>query len=79
MTMKTEQDSKSPAIPPLPPVMGSANFRVHDALGNWMIEDRQMGRMIAMSTRERDAKFIAEALNAYSPNAKAEARGTNTL
>jgi hypothetical protein len=47
---------------------GSANFHVHDALGNWMIEDRQMGRMIAMSTRERDARFIAEALNAYSPN-----------
>jgi hypothetical protein len=34
-----------------------------------MIEDRQMGRMIAMSTRKRDADFIAEALNAYSPNA----------
>jgi hypothetical protein len=50
------------------PAPGSAKFIVHDALGNWMIQDVQMGRMICMTTRERDAKFIAEALNAYSTN-----------
>ena len=53
---------------PLAEAPASVNFHVHDALGNWMIEDRQMKRMIAMSTRERDAMFIAESLNAYSPN-----------
>ena len=31
MTMKNEQDSKSPAIPPLPPATGSA-----DRDGSWM-------------------------------------------
>ena len=45
----------------------SVKFRVHDALGSWMIEDVDMHRMICMTTRERDAKFIADALISYSP------------
>lgn len=50
-------------------------FRVHDALGNWMIEDVRMGRMICMTTRERDAKYIADALRAFDPpNDRIEAR-----
>ena len=47
---------------------GSEVFRVHDALGNWMIEDVRIGRMICMCPREHDAKMIAAALN----NVKAE-------
>jgi len=46
---------------------GSELFRVHDALGNWMIEDVRMGRMICMTTRERDAKYICDALRAFDP------------
>lgn len=30
MTMKNEQDSKSPAIPPLPPATGSASIPEHE-------------------------------------------------
>jgi hypothetical protein len=32
-----------------------------------MIEDVRMGRMICMTTRERDAEYIADSLRAFDP------------
>ncbi len=46
---------------PLDSTEQRAMFRVHDALGNWMVEDVRAGRMICMTTRITDAKYIADA------------------
>ena len=53
-----------------------APVTVHEALGNWMV--RMNHRMIALCTKETDAKMIADALNA--PNAEvSDQRGAGSL
>ena len=47
-----------------------APVTVHEALGNWMV--RMNHRMIALCTKESDAKMIADELNA--PNDRTEAQ-----